>query len=122
MAAVVEINHDQKGIIWPKEVAPFLVHLVPVEIKDKKVYQSAEKIYQDLKREQIEVLYDDRKDVLPGEKFVESDLLGIPLRLIISRKNLSKHQAEIKKRGKEKTEFIKLGNIIKYIRAYEKKA
>ncbi len=121
MAAIVEMNHDSRGIIWPRGIAPFLVHLVPIEIKDKKVYQLSEKIYRELEREQVEVLYDDRKDVLPGEKFVESDLIGIPLRLIISKKNLSKHQVEIRKRNKKKTEFIKLEDIIKYIRVYEKK-
>lgn len=121
MASIVEINHDSHGIIWPKEVAPFLVHLVPIEIKDKKVFQAAEKIYQDLQQEKIEVLYDDRKEILPGEKFVESDLLGIPLRLVISKKTLSKNQAELKQRKQNKPQLIKVKEIIKYIKKYEKK-
>ena len=121
MAAIVEMNYDSKGIIWPREVAPFLVHLVPVEIKDKRVYQVSERIYRNLQQEGLEVLYDDRKEILAGEKFVESDLLGIPVRLIISTKSLSKNKVEVKIRNKKNPQFIKLEDIIKYIRAYEKK-
>lgn len=121
MASIVEINHDDQGIIWPKEVAPFLVHLIPIEIKDRQVLQIAEKIYQDLQKNKIEVLYDDRKDVLPGEKFVESDLLGIPLRMILSKKTLAKNQIEIKERNKKRAQLVKIKDILKYAKQYERK-
>jgi len=103
MAAVVEQNHDDKGMIWPEEIAPFKFHLLQIE-NSKKVKQAAEKIYQELE----DVLYDDREDVTAGEKFAESDLIGIPNRLVISEKTLKKNSVELKERDSAKTELKKL--------------
>ena len=83
MGAVVEIHHDKKGIIWPKEVAPFQVHLIRIENNDK-VKRVAEKLYQDLQKKGYEVLYDDREGKGAGEKFMDADLIGIPIRVVIS--------------------------------------
>ena len=80
MGAIVEASHDDKGIIWPKSVAPFLVQLIQIE-NNPKVKKAAEKLYKDLQKENITVLYDDRQAKNPGEKFAESDLIGIPLGL-----------------------------------------
>jgi prolyl-tRNA synthetase len=110
MAAIVEINRDQKGIIWPKEVAPFQVHLIPIE-KSQKVKKAAENIYRDLQNKKIEVLYDDRADKSIGEKFAESDLIGIPLRIVVSEKTLKQDCLEIKKRNKKKVELIKINSL-----------
>lgn len=104
MAAVVEINHDSKGIIWPEETAPFKVHLLCLEKESKK---SADKIYADLQKSNIEVLYDDREDKTAGEKFAEADLLGIPLRAVVSKKTLKERSVEVKRRDEEKSKLIK---------------
>jgi prolyl-tRNA synthetase len=72
------------------------------------VKKVAEKLYQDLKKRQIEVLYDDRDDVSVGEKFADSDLIGIPLRVVVSEKTLAKKSVEIKKRDGKKSKLIKL--------------
>lgn len=109
MGAVVEVNHDEKGIIWPKEAAPFQVHLI--EIKS-----SAKKIYDDLVKEGIEVLYDDRQDKSVGEKFSDADLIGIPLRIVVSEKTLKEKSVEIKERSKKETKLVKIISLNSYIR------
>lgn len=110
MAAIVEVNHDEKGIIWPKEVSPFSVHLIQIE-NTKKVKKAAEKIYQNLRNESIEVLYDDRTDVKAGEKFAEADLIGIPYRIVISENTLKENCGEVKERNKEEVRLIKIKKI-----------
>ena len=114
MAAVVELNHDSKGIIWPKEVSPFDAHLIQLG-NNKKIGKAAEKVYQELIKQDKEVLYDDREDVAPGEKFAEADLIGIPIRLVVSEKTLKNNYLEVKKRDEDKiclTEFSHIFQII----------
>ncbi|MDD5489480.1 MAG: His/Gly/Thr/Pro-type tRNA ligase C-terminal domain-containing protein [Candidatus Moranbacteria bacterium] len=96
MGTIVEVHHDEKGIIWPESVAPFGVHLISLG-KDKE----AEEIYKNLLAKNIEVLFDDR-DVSAGEKFADADLIGIPWRVLVSEKSLAAGGVEVKKR-KEKT-------------------
>lgn len=115
MATAVEINHDKKGIIWPEEIAPYRIHLLAIENKDIEVEKLAEKTYKNLQDCGIEVLYDDRKQISPGEKFSEADLIGIPMRMLISKKLASIDSVEIKKRDDEKKEIIKSKNIISKI-------
>ena len=110
MGAVVEINHDEKGIIWPKSLAPFLVHLVGVEDSGK-VRVLAEKVYNDLRKEKIEVLYDDRQNKSAGEKFAEADLMGIPFRVVVSEKTLKTNSAEVKERSKNKAQLVKINRL-----------
>ncbi|MDP2664109.1 MAG: His/Gly/Thr/Pro-type tRNA ligase C-terminal domain-containing protein, partial [bacterium] len=114
MATIVEANHDKNGIIWPEEVAPFQVHLIPIEDSGK-VIKAAGKLYQDLEKEGIEVLYDDRKDKSAGEKFAEADLIGIPVRIVVSEKTLAKNSIEIKKRNETKMKLIKLTDTKKHV-------
>src|SRR3989344_1770219 len=124
LGTIVEANHDDKGIIWPKSVAPFLVHLIPVE-NSPKVRKAADKLYKDLstygrspegrQKENIEVLYDDRQTKNAGEKFAESDLMGIPYRLIISERTLKENSVEVKERAKDKAKLIKIKDIIKTV-------
>jgi len=116
MATIVEVHNDKKGIIWPEEVAPYLVHLVPIEIVEKRIKNEAEKIYKDLQKRKIEVLYDDREDASPGEKLTESDLIGIPYRIVVSKKTLRKDSVELKKRDGDKIKLIKIkeASIINY--------
>ncbi|KKP93272.1 MAG: Prolyl-tRNA synthetase [Parcubacteria group bacterium GW2011_GWA1_36_12] len=111
MGAVVEVSHDDKGIIWPKSVAPFLAHLIGVE-NNKKVKSAADKIYNNLQKNKIDVLYDDRQDKSAGEKFSEADLIGIPYRIVVSEKTLAKNSIELKERNKNKTELVKIKSLI----------
>ena len=97
MGAVVEVLSDEKGIVWPQEVAPFSVHLVSIAGSNADVTSEADRLYQLLRESAVEVLYDDR-DVRAGEKFADSDLLGIPQRLIVSEKTLQAGGAEVSSR------------------------
>ena len=107
MATVVEAHHDEKGILWPKEIAPFKAHLINLG-QDKK---QAEKVYQELQKNKIEVLYDDRDDLSAGVKFTDVDLIGVPVRLVISDK--TKDKIEWKNRDSQKTELLTLPEVIK---------
>lgn len=122
MGTIVEIHHDEKGIIWPKEVAPFDVHLIEIKslntLISKKIKKTAEKIYKNLQNQKIEVLYDDRDDKTPGEKLIDSDLIGIPIRIVVSEKTLKRNCVEIKKRKTKKIELIKIKNIESFIKNY----
>jgi len=93
MAAVVEVCHDEKGIIWPEEVAPFDIHLISLPGGE----EEAEKVYLELRKKR-EVLWDDR-DVTPGQKFADADLIGCPMRVIVSAKSLAGGGFEVKRRS-----------------------
>lgn len=111
MGAIVETFSDEKGIIWPKEISPFDVHLVVVGNSDEtKVF--ADKLYEDLKSSKVDVLYDDR-DLRAGEKFADSDLIGIPLRCVVSDKTISENKVEIKHRTKDDTELVSVEDLMK---------
>ncbi|MDD5071203.1 MAG: His/Gly/Thr/Pro-type tRNA ligase C-terminal domain-containing protein [Patescibacteria group bacterium] len=115
MGTIVEVCHDEKGIIWPEEIAPFLVHLIEVRSKEAKIKKEAEKLYEDLEKAGAEVLYDDREDVSAGQKFADADLIGCPYRLVVSEKTLEKDSVEVKRRGEEEVELVKISEIAKYI-------
>jgi prolyl-tRNA synthetase len=117
MATIVEVNHDEKGIIWPKEVSPFQVHLIRID-NNGRGKRISEKIYQNLQKDEIEVLYDDRADKTPGEKFAEADLIGIPLRLVLSEKTLSKNSVEIKKRNEKVLRLVKIEKLDSFLKSY----
>lgn len=115
MGAVVEVSHDQRGMIWPKETAPFSVHLLTLKSgqgkTDKKIKSTAEKIYADLEKKGIEILYDDREKKSAGEKLVEADLIGIPYRIVISEKTIRQNSLEVKKRNEEKVRLVKIKEV-----------
>jgi len=108
MAAIVEVLHDDKGILWPDSVAPFQVHLLALPGGNTK------KVYETLLKTGIEVLYDDR-DASPGEKFADSDLIGIPYRAVVSKKTAGK--VEIKKRNEEKAKLVTLNELAKTLKS-----
>lgn len=108
MAALVEISHDDRGIIWPASVAPYQVHLLALT---SSVKSKANKIYQDLQKRGIAVLYDDREDSSAGEKLMDADLLGMPWRLVVSEKTGSK--VEVKARSSDKTRLESIRNYVK---------
>ncbi len=98
MGTVVEVFADDKGIIWPKSVSPFQAHIIEINQKEnKEVKELVEKIYKDLEKSKIETLLDDRSSTT-GEKFADSDLIGIPFRIIISEKSLGQNTFETKDR------------------------
>ena len=107
LGALVEVSHDSRGIVWYPQVAPFAVHLV--ELKTKDAGLKTEEIYRRLQDEGIEVLWDDR-DASAGEKFADADLIGIPVRLIVSQK--TGDRVEWKRRDSEKTELLALSQVI----------
>jgi prolyl-tRNA synthetase len=95
MAAAIEQNNDKNGIIWPAAIAPFQVVVVPVSTKDEMQMQFAEKIYAELSANGIEAILDDRNE-RPGVKFIDADLIGYPLRIVIGPKTLSENKLEVK--------------------------
>lgn len=110
LAAIVEQGHDDKGIIWPLSVAPYQVYLCPLHLDKSAVLPTAEKIYQELQKESIEVLFDDR-DESPGVKFNDADLLGIPLRLTLSPRTLQSQSVEAKWRTEKEAQLLPLDNL-----------
>ncbi len=103
MGVLVEKFSDDKGIVWPEEVAPFQVHLVDLSGKSAEAKEEAEDIYREMKERGIEVLFDDR-DVRAGEKFADSDLMGIPLRVVVSERTLAEGKLECVRRSDSRTE------------------
>ena len=97
LAAVVEANHDEAGIVWPRSLAPYDVHMVAIQPDKPDVREVAERLYEELGDSGIPVLYDDR-DETPGVKFNDADLLGMPLRVTVSPRNLEKGVVELKGR------------------------
>jgi len=98
VACHIEQNHDQDGIVWDSAIAPFSIHLVAVSMKSQEVVETAERIFRDLQGRGVAVLYDDRKDISPGFKFKDADLLGMPYQVIVGEKNLKQGNIEIKQR------------------------
>jgi len=106
MGAIVEIFHDEKGIIWPRKVAPYTVHLLTIG-KEKNVLLAGEKLYNKMIENKIEVLYDDRENKTAGEKFFDADLIGLPFRVVVSAKTLKENCVELKERSSKKISLIK---------------
>jgi prolyl-tRNA synthetase len=104
---IIETHHDDKGIVWPPQVAPFQVHLIALPVNDEDVRSKAEKLVDELERARVEVLYDDR-DESAGVKFADADLIGIPLRVTVSARNLKQGQVEIKSRSAAAMEMVPL--------------
>ncbi len=105
MGAIVEALSDEKGIVWPKEVAPYQVHLVSLSGGNKDVEAEADRMYELLQENGVEVLYDYR-DVRAGEKFADSDLIGIPVRLVVSEKTVSAGGVEMVVRGNGSSSLV----------------
>ena len=110
LAAIVEQSHDDKGIIWPLSVAPYQVYLCPLHLDKSAVLPTAQRIYQELQKAGIEVLFDDRDDS-PGVKFNDADLLGIPLRLTLSPRTLQSQSVEAKWRREKEAQLLPVENL-----------
>lgn len=116
IACHIEQNHDENGIIWDKAIAPFHVHLISVNTENQKVVETADKIYEKLNAEKVEVIYDDRLDVSPGFKFKDADLLGMPLQVIVSERNLKNGEVEIKVRRTGERILVKIEDLIQKVK------
>ncbi len=101
-AAAIEQNYDKDGIIWPRSLAPFDIELIPLNMNDTATVEAAERLYRELQQQHIDVLMDDR-DLRPGVKFKDADLIGIPTQVILGEKNLREGLVEIKNRKTRET-------------------
>lgn len=116
-AAAIEQNNDDNGIIWPLPIAPFEVALVPINMRRSESLKDAtEKLYQQLKDEGIDVLLDDRES-RPGVMFADMELIGIPMRVVLSEKGLAKGIAEFKGRTDESATEIDADNIVEFLKS-----
>lgn len=113
IGAIVEIHNDEKGIVWPESVCPFQVHLSNLS-PSKRAF--ADLLYRSLQTEGIDVLYDDRDNVTPGEKFAVADLIGVPVRLVTSER--AKDTVEIKLRDSDKMRHLSPSEIINHLKDY----
>jgi len=116
-AAVIEQSHDDSGIIWPISIAPFQVHLIALNTEDEEIRNEAENVYRQLIQEGVEVLFDDR-DLRAGEKFGEADLLGMPIRLTISKRTCKERKLELKFRNKDRIELMSYDEAVKTIKSF----
>jgi prolyl-tRNA synthetase len=107
LAAVIEEHHDENGIVWPAELAPFQVHMVAIQPERPDVSEAAERLYEELRAAGVRVLYDDR-DESPGVKFKDADLLGMPLRVTVSPRNLDQGRVEVKGRTEAGSRLVAL--------------
>jgi prolyl-tRNA synthetase len=111
LAAAIEQNHDEKGIVFPPAIAPYQVHLVALNVEDTAVAQAAEDLYQRIEQAGLEVLYDDRQETA-GVKFNDADLLGFPVRIVVSPRNLRQGSAEVKQRRESQAQLVALEEVV----------
>ncbi|MDD5476280.1 MAG: proline--tRNA ligase [Syntrophales bacterium] len=114
-AAAIEQSHDEDGIIWPMAIAPFQVILTPVNMSDENLALTAEGIYEELRGQGIDVLYDDR-DERAGVKFKDADLVGIPLRITIGAKRLAEGLVEVRKRATGEVSLLALAEVTDFVK------
>lgn len=110
IGTLVELFHDERGIVWPKSVSPYDIHLIGLDLKDADVKKRAMETYEKL-QQHAEILFDDREDVSAGEKFNDADLIGIPVRLVVSKKTGVK--IEYKERTAKETQLFTMEEVLK---------
>ena len=115
MATVVETHRDERGIMWPDALAPYAAHLIALGADDSRARKEAEKIYAQMEKKGIAVLYDDRADKTAGERFADADLIGLPWRVVVSEKTMEKKGVEIKRRGDAKSRIVSAADVFKRI-------
>ena len=112
MGVVAETMSDEKGLVWPNSIAPFTLHLLALsKDKESESYKLALQIYEKLTKSGVEVLFDDREHGA-GEKFADADLIGIPMRVVVSDKSLVAGGIEIKERKSEKSEIVSIESFL----------
>lgn len=112
LATVAEVSNDEKGLIWPETIAPFKVHLLGLNLEDDNIKSKAEEVYEMLFQKGVEVLFDDRLGINPGEKFADADLIGIPWRVVVSKR--TGDGVEVKKRseGTDQVRMISMDEMV----------
>ncbi|MFH1191520.1 MAG: proline--tRNA ligase [Candidatus Omnitrophota bacterium] len=114
ISAIIEQNNDADGIIWPAQVSPFGIIILPLDVTNQKVMQEANSIYRELKGSGLDVLFDDR-DERAGVKFKDADLIGIPLSIVIGKKSIEEKNIELRLRKDKSTQFVPKDDLLKYI-------
>jgi prolyl-tRNA synthetase len=114
MAVVVEMHHDEDGIVWPDNLAPYDVHLMTVGKGDEPV-EVADKLYEELSAAGFAVLYDDR-DLRAGVKFKDADLIGLPWRVAVGARGLAEGGVEVKRRDQQERKLVPLAEVSRFIR------
>ena len=116
-SSVIEQSHDENGIIWPLSVAPYQIHLIGLNLEKEEIRTEVDKIYEELIGAGLEVLYDDR-ELRAGEKFADADLIGIPLRITVSKRAIKNGSAEVKERKEAEAGSVGFGELVEYCRRY----
>lgn len=116
LGAVVEANHDENGIVWPEALAPYHLHIVVIQPDKDGVGEAADELYEKLRAKGLDVLLDDREET-PGVKFNDADLLGMPVRVTVSPRNLKQDAVEVKRRSEAESELIPIANAVSAISA-----
>ncbi|HEX5132689.1 MAG TPA: His/Gly/Thr/Pro-type tRNA ligase C-terminal domain-containing protein, partial [Candidatus Krumholzibacteria bacterium] len=117
VAAAIEQHHDARGIRWPKALTPFHVILTPINVSDERTMAEAEKLYATFGAMGLETLLDDR-DLRPGPKFKDAELIGVPLRVTIGERNLKENKAEVYYRQEDRTELLPLDDVAAAVGAF----
>ncbi len=119
MGTIADVSSDERGLVWPVLLAPYHVYLAPLYkgVEDTKIKGVAEKVCADLQASGVEVLYDDREKS-PGEKFADADLLGIPLRIVISEKTFKDNSLEIKVRKTGEVKLVPIGGFLETVKSF----
>ena len=115
LAAAIEQNHDDSGIVFPAPIAPYDVHLVGLNTNVPEVTEAADALYDELNESGLSVLYDDRNES-PGVKFNDADLIGLPVRIVVSRRNLNQGVAEIKRRDSASASTARMEEAVEAVR------
>ena len=114
LAAAIEQNHDEKGIIFPPEISPYQIHLVGINLNDNIVAESCDRIYNNLNDKDYEVIFDDR-DESAGVKLADADLMGFPIRMVVSSRSLKNNSVEIKLRQESESFLVELDKLEEYL-------
>lgn len=114
-ASICEAKHDNYGPIWPISIAPWEVHLCCIRPDNEGAKRTADDLYEQLKKNKIEVIYDDREGIRAGEMFADADLLGVPIRVVISPRNLKENKLEISTRDKSLKDMVDISEGVDYI-------
>lgn len=114
-ASVCEAKHDEYGPIWPISIAPWEVHLCCIRPDDEETKKTADALYDELQKKGVEVLYDDRSGVRAGQMFADADILGVPIRVVVSPRNLKERKVEIVTRDKALSESVDVSDGLEFI-------
>jgi prolyl-tRNA synthetase len=116
LAGAIEQNHDDRGMVFPAPIAPYQVHLVGLNLSQAEVAASAESLYKELWESGLETLYDDRADQAAGVKLNDADLLGLPVRLVVSPRNLNQGAVEVKGRQDAEATMVPVDEVVHHLK------